>query len=133
MRFPPPVPGWLEARDPLPGWTVIESTEAKAQLDWLADHDVDLRRPTEAALSLGPTPRPYRRIRMRGAMHELAVKEWRVDFTVAEGLPHEKLVAASPTPGGVILVRGIRSGYKSRGAASAAVRALHTEFTKLFQ
>ena len=131
--FPTAGAGWLEARDPLPGWKVLESNEAKAQLDWLSAHGVDLRPPIEAALVLGPTPRPYRRIRARGPMHELAVKEWRVDFTVAEGLPDEKLVAVSPTPQGTILVRAIRSGYKARNAASAAVRALHAQFTELFQ
>jgi tRNA-Thr(GGU) m(6)t(6)A37 methyltransferase TsaA len=131
--FPTAGAGWLEARDPLPGWNVLESHEAKAQLDWLSGRGVDLRGPIGAVLALGPTPRPYRRIRARGPMHELSVKDWRVDFTVAEGLPDEKLVAVSPTPQGTILVRAIRSGYKAKGSSSAAVRALHAEFTRLFQ
>jgi tRNA-Thr(GGU) m(6)t(6)A37 methyltransferase TsaA len=130
--FPTAGAGWLEARDPLPGWEVRESDEAKTQLDWLAERGIDLRRPIHGALSLGPTPRPYRRIRLRGPDRELAVKDWRVDFTVAEGLPHEKLVAPTPTREGTILVRAIRSGYKARGSASAAVRALHAQFTEMF-
>jgi len=130
--FPEAGAGWLEARDPIPAWTVRETSEAKAQLEWLAQRGVDLRSPIQAALSLGPTPRPYRRIRARGPMFELAVKEWRVDFSVLEGEPPEKLVASGPTQGSAILVRAIRSGYKSPARAPEALRALLSQFTELF-
>jgi tRNA-Thr(GGU) m(6)t(6)A37 methyltransferase TsaA len=131
--FPAAGAGWLEARDPIPAWEVRETSEAKVQLDWLAQRGVDLRAPIQAALSLGPTPRPYRRIRARGPMFELAVKEWRVDFSVLEGEPSEKLVASGPTRGPAILVRAIRSGYKSPARAPDALRALLSQFTELFQ
>ena len=35
-------------------------------------------------LSLGPEPHPYRRIRQLGNGMQLAVKEWRIRFTVTE-------------------------------------------------
>jgi tRNA-Thr(GGU) m(6)t(6)A37 methyltransferase TsaA len=76
--------GWLEARDPLPAWTVEFSSLAEEELTFLAARGVVLREPIEKALALGPQPHAYRRIRKHGDGMRLALKVWRVDFDVDE-------------------------------------------------
>lgn len=110
--------GWLEASDPRPAWTVVFSDLARAQLAWLRARGVDLAPAIEAALSLGPQPHAYRRIRPHGDGLRLALKEWRVDFTAA---------------GGRIDVHAVRSGYRPRQLATDASLGLHRELEGAFQ
>ncbi len=117
--FPAAGSGWLEARDPLPPWRVHFEERAQAQLEWLEQRGVALRAPIEAALTLGPAPLPYRRIRARGDELELAVKEWRVDFAAGEGRS--------------LVVRSIRSGRKVRGGALPDGLPVHRDFTEVFR
>jgi tRNA-Thr(GGU) m(6)t(6)A37 methyltransferase TsaA len=76
--------GWLEARDPLPAWTVEFSPLAEEELTFLAARGVVLRGAIEKVLALGPQPHAYRRIRKHGDGMRLALKEWRIDFVVDE-------------------------------------------------
>lgn len=117
--FPEARAGWLEARDPLPPWEVALTAEASARLEWLERRGVSLRPAIESTLSLGPEPRPYRRIRARAGALELAVKEWRVDFAVEA--PHRRL-----------LVGGVRSGYRPKELATQEGLGLHREFIEAF-
>jgi mRNA-degrading endonuclease RelE of RelBE toxin-antitoxin system len=80
--------GWLEGdalapRDPGPQFQVLFSERAESQLAWLADRtEEDLRTLTQRALSLGPTPHAYRRIRADGDHLRLSVKDFRLRFSV---------------------------------------------------
>jgi tRNA-Thr(GGU) m(6)t(6)A37 methyltransferase TsaA len=128
--FPSAGAGWLEARDPLPPWRVDFAGRAGEQLEWLEKRGVDLRGPITAALSLGPVPRPYRRIRLRGETLELAVKDWRVDFAI--GGPGEPSMPASSSSR-TLVVHAIRSGHRRRDLTIAEDLAIHREFTERFQ
>lgn len=88
--------GWLEREgavatgtrpdDPGPRWEVDFEARARTQLAWLEAHGVTLRERIVLALELGPTPHAYRRIRVESpGVHVLALKRWRVRFTVQEG------------------------------------------------
>ena len=109
--------GWLEARDPRPRWTVAWSGPALAQLAWLKERGVDLRGGIEAALSLGPQPHAYRRIRPVPGGLRLSHKEWRVDFTV---------------DGATLNVVVLRSGYRAKQLETDAGLQLHREFVGAF-
>jgi tRNA-Thr(GGU) m(6)t(6)A37 methyltransferase TsaA len=77
--------GWLAdpSRDPVSRFEVGFGPQALAQLEWIGRHDtLPLRERIVAALSLGPQPHPYRRIRREGEGLVLAVQDWRVRFTV---------------------------------------------------
>jgi tRNA (adenine37-N6)-methyltransferase len=89
--------GWLEVRDPMEPWDVEFAERASQQLAWLRERGLDLEPPIVRALSLGPQPNPYRRIRKFEDRLTLAVKDWRVDFN-AEGRR--------------VLVTGLRTGYR---------------------
>lgn len=117
--FPQARAGWLEARDPLPPWEVTLADQARAHLEWLEQRGVSLRAAIESALSLGPEPRPYRRIRTRAGGLELAVKDWRVDFSVEAPLRR-------------ICVGGVRTGYRLRDLAHGEGLGLHREFVATF-
>jgi tRNA-Thr(GGU) m(6)t(6)A37 methyltransferase TsaA len=109
--------GWLAPGDPLPSWSVTFTDVAQAQIDWLRVRGVDLRRPVEEVLSLGPQPHAYRRIRARAGGFTLAVKEWRVDF-VLEGRR--------------IAVVSLRSGYSPGDLVVRPGLGLHTSFRAAF-
>jgi tRNA-Thr(GGU) m(6)t(6)A37 methyltransferase TsaA len=109
--------GWLEARDPGPAWTVAFSGLSLAQLTWLGERGVDLRAGIEGALSLGPQPHAYRRIRPYAGGLRLALKEWRVDFTVEAR---------------TLTVLTLRSGYRPRQLESDAALHLHRDFVATF-
>jgi tRNA-Thr(GGU) m(6)t(6)A37 methyltransferase TsaA len=104
--FPDAGSGWLErAADPIAPTVVRWSDEARAQSEWLAERGTALRGPVETALSLGPEPNAYRRIRRVSESadeRELAVKDWRVRFCAKET---------------GILVVSIRTGYRPRELA----------------
>ena len=84
--------GWLEdagsaARpqpaDPVDAFTVVFATQAAEQAAWIETHTgLAIRERIQATLTLGPEPHPYRRIRRLEQGMQLAVKEWRVRFTV---------------------------------------------------
>lgn len=73
--------GWL-APDPKEDWQVVFATRATEQLSFLSATGVDVRPDLVTALSLGPEPKPYRRIKRDGARWRIAVKDWRAWFTV---------------------------------------------------
>jgi tRNA-Thr(GGU) m(6)t(6)A37 methyltransferase TsaA len=117
--YPTAGSGWLESRDPRPTWLVEFAGRALESLTWLRERGVDLRPEIVAALSLGPQPHPYRRIRSVGKACSLGLHEWRIDFAVE---------------GERIVVRQVHTGYKPRQLAEADVAGpegnleLHTAF-----
>ena len=106
--------GWIAA-DPEPAWEVRWSPEAAAQLAWLEAHGVALREPIAAALALGPQAHAYRRIRRDGPRGALALKDWRVAFTV---------------DGHALRVDGVSSGYRPAQLATGEAPALHAAFAR---
>lgn len=111
-------PGWLETpepgststpseagstsapSDPAPSFDVAWSDVADEQAAWLLEaHGVDLRSPASRVLSLGPQPHPYRRIRVEGDSMRLAVKDWRLSFSVE---------------GRRVIIHSIATGYRER-------------------
>ncbi|HZU84036.1 MAG TPA: tRNA (N6-threonylcarbamoyladenosine(37)-N6)-methyltransferase TrmO [Polyangiaceae bacterium] len=113
--YPAAGAGWLQAGDPLPAWQVDFAPRARDQLHWLAERGIDLRAAIEAALSLGPEPHPYRRIRREGAAMRLALKDWRVQFEV---------------DGRRIVVVGVRTGYRARQLAIDPALEVHRAFER---
>lgn len=118
--------GWLEEvrgatdaatpADPLPPWQVEFSPLATEQSRWIeARTGLALSERIVATLALGPRPNPYRRIKLEGDAGRLAIKDWRVRFSV---------------DGRHLLVQAIGSGYRASqlaGGADPAI-ALHREF-----
>lgn len=75
--------GWLA--DPAPVYSVRFEPEAETQLAWLAsEHRIELRSPLVQALSLGPAPHAYRRIKRDDEGLVMAHKSWRVRFRPVE-------------------------------------------------
>jgi tRNA-Thr(GGU) m(6)t(6)A37 methyltransferase TsaA len=109
--------GWLDPADPLQAWEVAFAERASAQLAWLRERGLEVKTRIESVLALGPQPHAYRRIRKRGDGLELAVKEWRVDFTVE---------------GRRLVVHSLRSGYRSKELATEDALQLHRDFTGTF-
>jgi tRNA-Thr(GGU) m(6)t(6)A37 methyltransferase TsaA len=113
--------GWLEeSADPRPAFDVLWDAAAASQAEWIeARTGLPLRARATATLALGPEPQPYRRIRLQGDGFVLAVKEWRVSFSVAER---------------VVRVHDIASGFREaqlvRGDAPEIVA--HREFRTRF-
>lgn len=108
--------------DPAPGYEVAWSDRAAEQARWLrADQGVDLEAPVVRALSLGPQPHPYRRIRAEpgGSGMRLAVKDWRVRFHVE---------------GRLITVDSITTGYRERELVTSEEEAVapHRAFVARF-
>jgi tRNA-Thr(GGU) m(6)t(6)A37 methyltransferase TsaA len=111
--FPEARAGWLAAPDPIAPFVIAYDESARAQLDWLRAHGVDLQPAVDAALALGPEPHPYRRIRRHGDGMRLALKDWRVDFFAT---------------GRTIEVRGVTTGYRPKELAGDASLSLHRDF-----
>ena len=78
-----------------------------------------LRARATATLALGPEPQPYRRIRRDGDAFVLAVKEWRVRFSVAQRIVRVHDIAS-----------GFREAQLVRGDAPAI--EAHREFRARF-
>jgi len=88
--------GWLQGAngtdggqgqpaDPLRAYSVQFDALAADQAAWIEVHTgLALRERIDSTLALGPEPHPYRRIRRLSEGMQLAVKEWRVRFTVTE-------------------------------------------------
>ena len=96
--------GWLDAEagaapdDPLRRWSVEIAEPAAAQLGFLAEElGIELESRIVETLSLGPLPHAYRRIKREGDGLRLAIKDWRVHFSVE---------------GQNVQVRGVSSGYR---------------------
>jgi hypothetical protein len=106
------------ARDPKPAFEIDWAPLAAAQAGWIEQRTgLLLRDRATATLKLGPEPHPYRRIKRVGEGFTLAVKEWRVRFTV-EG--RTVRVAA--------LASGFRPAELARGDDSNGSLAAHREF-----
>jgi len=104
--------------DPIPRYEVLMDSLAAQQAAWIeARTGLAIGERIRATLALGPEPHPYRRIRREGDALRLAVKEWRVRFTVT---------------GRMVQVTEIFSGYRGAqlGAAQGDKHALqaHREF-----
>jgi tRNA (adenine37-N6)-methyltransferase len=81
----PPRGGQTQPSDPVLAYLVQFNALAADQAAWIEAHTgLPIRERIESTLSLGPEPHPYRRIRRLGDGMQLAVKEWRVRFTVVE-------------------------------------------------
>lgn len=125
--FPDSASGWLASgpADPRAAWSVAFTPQAEAQLAWLSPRlTLALRDRIVATLSLGPQPHPYRRIRRRadGGM-QLAVQDWRVEFSVGDR---------------EVTVLQVRSGYgatrpKKAPAVPAETLSLHREYARRFR
>jgi tRNA-Thr(GGU) m(6)t(6)A37 methyltransferase TsaA len=87
--------GWLEDAalsntgeqppDPVHAYRVQFDALAAEQAAWIEAHTgLAIRERIQSTLTLGPAPHPYRRIRRVDNGMQLAVKEWRVRFTVVE-------------------------------------------------
>jgi tRNA (adenine37-N6)-methyltransferase len=71
--------------DPLSTYIVHFEPLAAEQALWIEAHTgLAIRERIQSTLALGPAPHPYRRIRRISDSMQLAVKEWRVRFAVAE-------------------------------------------------
>lgn len=117
----PPAPGALAAPDdPAPGFEIVWAEPAKTQAAWLLEaHGIDVATPASSTLALGPQPHPYRRIRVEGERLRLAVKDWRVYFSVE---------------GRRVTVHALATGYRERelwGANGQAPDA-HRAFVERF-
>jgi tRNA-Thr(GGU) m(6)t(6)A37 methyltransferase TsaA len=109
--------GWLETADPIQKFVVQFEPLAQEQSSWIeANTGLALSERIVSTLELGPEPHPYRRIRKMGEWMQLAVKEWRVRFTV---------------DGRDVRVHEIYSGFQAAQLASSnadATRSRHREF-----
>ena len=87
--------GWLDdtesvvdaaqPSDPVRAYVVQFEALAAEQAAWIeARTELAIGERIRATLTLGPAPHPYRRIRRIDDGMQLAVKEWRVRFTVVE-------------------------------------------------
>ena len=126
--FPDAAAGWVGATsDPRPSWSVAFTERADEQLAWLAEHglSLDLRARITESLALGPQPHPYRRIKKsEDGELLLAVKEWRVRFTV---------MPPSLGGDGAIVVDALRSGFRPRElAGDDPALAVHRAFVARF-
>ncbi|MEO7108873.1 MAG: tRNA (N6-threonylcarbamoyladenosine(37)-N6)-methyltransferase TrmO [Polyangiaceae bacterium] len=89
-----------KATDPNPDFEVRWEERAAAQARYLrVEHGIDIESPINAALSLGPAPHPYRRIKRDKDKLVLASKAWRARFRVE---------------GRVVHVEDIATGYRAR-------------------
>jgi tRNA (adenine37-N6)-methyltransferase len=124
--FPDAGSGWLGreaalaagAPDPVQPHPVNLTPLAQAQLDWIAAHgDAELGERVRRTLALGPQPHPYRRIRREAdGASRLAVRDWRIRFTVA---------------GRDVTVESVASGYRAGQLANPGEDprlALHVAF-----
>lgn len=119
--FPDAGSGWLDERRAEAAWTVAFTRDAEEQLAWIAERSpLDLRARIVAALSLGPAPLPYRRIKVAFGGAVLAVKDWRVLFT---------------TEARTITVARLATGYRPREIAAGTdpAHALHRAFVARFE
>ncbi len=89
--------------DPIGAWEVRFAPDAEPALEWLSSRGHDLRAALVQALALGPAPHPYRRIRVKNGVSQIAVKDFRATFTSTKK---------------VITVTRIFSGYSAKELAT---------------
>lgn len=106
--------GWLAPQDPVQPWDIEFTPLAREQLRWLEEQGLELTASIASVLALGPAPHPYRRIRVYDKRSTLALKDWRVDFTVSDRR---------------ICVVGLRSGYRAQQLVAEPGLALHRSFS----
>lgn len=101
--------------DPLPDFEVRWDALAAEQADWIGRRTgLALRSRVTSTLALGPEPHPYRRITRNENGLQLAVRDWRVRFSVAGRTAH---------------VHEITSGYRDEAVdAGGADLRTHREF-----
>jgi tRNA-Thr(GGU) m(6)t(6)A37 methyltransferase TsaA len=111
--------GWLDSKDPLPAYEVHFHALAAEQIAWIETHTgLAIGERIRSTLALGPAPHPYRRIRRVENAMQLAVKEWRVRFTVN---------------GREVWVSRVDSGFRPSQLAAADLddtRRPHREFSE---
>ena len=79
-----PASGVGQPVDPVPAYDVSFDALAVEQAKWIEDRTgLPIEERIRATLALGPEPHPYRRIRRLDEGMQLAVKEWRIRFSVA--------------------------------------------------
>jgi tRNA-Thr(GGU) m(6)t(6)A37 methyltransferase TsaA len=108
--------GWLEEgpSDPVSAYAVEIGALAAEQAQWIETRTgLPIGERIRSTLALGPEPHPYRRIRRVKEGMQLAVKEWRVQFTVA---------------GRDVRVIQIDSGFRASQLATDASLLAHREF-----
>lgn len=110
------LPGGERPADPRPSWAVRIAPRAEAQLRWLAEHGVALHERILAALSLGPQPHAYRRIKTDQRGTRMSVKEWNVRFE---------------TQGETIVVTALETGRRARELQKPGSE-LHLAFVTTF-
>ncbi len=88
--------GWIEQAATPGEYNVSYSTRAKAQLEFLKEHNVDIADRIERVLSRDPHPHPYKRIERDGDFFVQAIRGWRICFRVE---------------GKEVTIEEIRSGY----------------------
>lgn len=93
-----------EAKDPIAAYEVRFTSDVAQSLAWLASRGRDLELPLRQALALGPAPHPYRRIRVKNGVPQIAVKDFRATFAAQ---------------GKVITVTSVFSGYSPKELATA--------------
>ncbi|GFE79905.1 hypothetical protein GCM10011487_19050 [Steroidobacter agaridevorans] len=111
--------GWLDDRpdDPVAAYEVTFLPLATEQAHWIETRTgLAIEERIRSTLALGPEPHPYRRIRRIDDGMQLAVKEWRVRFSV-EG--RDVRVAA--------IVSGFRESQLASDSDDDVLRA-HREF-----
>ncbi len=113
--------GWLEgsaARDPIARFDVSFEPSAAEQAAFVEAHTgFDLAGQATRTLALGPEPHPYRRIRRAGNESWLAIRDWRLRFSVEGARVH---------------VHTVKSGYRTSqlvaGRLPDEVLRVHGEF-----
>ena len=118
---PPVTTGSSPPADPVAAFGVVFDLLAEQQLAWIESRTgLNLRERIETTLSLGPAPHPYRRIRPENDCFRLAIKDWRIRFTVT---------------GRDVRVLEIASGYRASqltARSEAAPLATHREFSAIW-
>lgn len=115
--------GWLRdhtREDPGPRWDVELAPLAEEQAAYLSERwSISLREPISRALSLGPAPHPYRRIKRDGDALRLAHKDWRARFCVQ---------------GERVTVLALATGYRAAElfSSEAPELAAHRDFVRVF-
>jgi tRNA-Thr(GGU) m(6)t(6)A37 methyltransferase TsaA len=72
----------LRPEDPRAPWKVQFTPNAEGRIAFLEARGLAPRSAVVDALSLGPAPHPYRRIREKNGVPELASKDWRFPFSI---------------------------------------------------
>jgi tRNA-Thr(GGU) m(6)t(6)A37 methyltransferase TsaA len=114
--------GWIEGdanKDPGAVYSVVFDTLAQTQLAFLNERGISLQGRLEQALSLGPQPHAYRRIKRDDKGDYIAIKDWRARFIVNET---------------TITVESIHTGVRPRelAASNNADAIPHRAFVETF-